>query len=97
MPRGVGRAPFNARQEENLRIWGYPYVFEAFRFHVTLAGPCNADTRARLRPALEEAAAPMLDESFVLDAISVVEQPDRSAPFRVAARYPLSAGTGARF
>jgi hypothetical protein len=32
-------ANLTARQAENLDRWGYPYVFEDFRFHMTLTGP----------------------------------------------------------
>lgn len=82
-------AGLSAQEEENLRLWGYPYVFDAFRFHVTLAGPCDDETRARLQPALEAELAPQVQAPFVLDALSIAEQPDRASPFRVTGRYPL--------
>ena len=84
--RGGG---LTAQQDDYLRLWGYAYVFDAFRFHVTLAGPCDAATRGRLMPALEAGLAPALDGPFRLDALSLAMQPDRGSPFQVAARYPL--------
>ena len=32
-----------ADQEINLKTWGYPYVFNDFRFHMTLTGPLKRD------------------------------------------------------
>lgn len=84
-------AGLSAQEEEKLRLWGYPYVFEAFRFHVTMAGPCDGEIRARLQPVLEAELAPLLQVPFVLDALSIAEQPDRESPFGVTGRYPLGA------
>jgi len=33
------------REAGNLERWGYPYVFEDFRFHMTLTGPIDAADR----------------------------------------------------
>lgn len=33
------QAPLTERQQAALERWGYPYVFEDFHFHMTLAGP----------------------------------------------------------
>src|SRR5215469_16427786 len=35
-------AKLNPRQLEFLERWGYPYVFEEWRFHMTLTGPLEA-------------------------------------------------------
>ncbi|MEM9360247.1 MAG: DUF1045 domain-containing protein [Pseudomonadota bacterium] len=32
------RSPLTEKQVENLDAWGYPYVFDDFRFHMTLSG-----------------------------------------------------------
>jgi putative phosphonate metabolism protein len=37
-------APLTARQRELLLAWGYPYVFEEFRFHMTLSDSLSDDT-----------------------------------------------------
>ncbi len=50
-----------SRQEAHLAEWGYPYVFEDFRFHLTLTGALSpedqAATAAALRPVLASALA----------------------------------------
>lgn len=53
-------AGLDAVEEENLRRWGYPYVLERFRFHMTLTGPLEAGVRAAVREALEPVVAPIL-------------------------------------
>ncbi len=82
-------AGLSPRQTEYLERWGYPYVFDEFRFHMTLAGPLPASERQRWLGALtdlwlREAAEPML-----IDAVSLVRQDDRTARFRVTGRQPL--------
>jgi hypothetical protein len=76
-------------QESYLQLWGYPYVFDEFRFHVTLAGPCDADTRRVIAEALQPWLARLDPDAFVLDALSVCGQATPEAGFEVAARYPL--------
>jgi hypothetical protein len=84
--RGEGLSP---RQEEHLRRWGYPYVFDSFRFHITLAGPCDGQTRTLLARALQPQLAPLLTSDWTLEAVSLCTQPDRGSPFEVAERFPL--------
>jgi putative phosphonate metabolism protein len=82
-------AGLSPRQSELLERWGYPYVFEEFRFHMTLTGRLPADERARWLPALAAAFAPLADEPVEVDAVSLLRQDDRAARFRVVARHPL--------
>ncbi|WP_244936480.1 DUF1045 domain-containing protein [Methylobacterium currus] len=69
-----------------LARWGYPYVFEAFRFHMTLTDALPEEARAPWRERL--AAAYGTGESLTLDALSVLRQ-DGSGPFRVLQRIPF--------
>ncbi|WP_372893496.1 DUF1045 domain-containing protein, partial [Rhodosalinus sp.] len=48
------------RQDALLRRWGYPYVMEEFRFHVTLTGPLDDAERDRAQAALAAHFAPVL-------------------------------------
>ena len=81
-------APLTGRQVRHLDLWGYPFVFEDFRFHMTLTGPLPDRLREPVRAYLErrwEAVAGAL----AIDAISVFAQPDPGSRFRVLARCPL--------
>src|SRR5262249_32066790 len=42
-----------ARQAKNLDRWGYPFVFEEFRFHMTLTGPIVRERRDPVRALLQ--------------------------------------------
>ena len=77
------------RQVELLDRWGYPYVFSEFRFHMTLTGRLPAHEQARWQAALAVAFAPLAPSPVDVDAVSLVRQEDRDAPFRVIAREPL--------
>lgn len=84
--RGTG---LNPRQAALLDRWGYPYVMEEFRFHLTLTGPLERAEAAALRAALLPRIAPCLPRPFLLDALSLVAEGE-DGYFRVLHRYPLS-------
>ena len=84
-------ARLSPRQIELLERWGYPYVFAEFRFHMTLTGRLPPHQQARWQAALAAAFAPLAPTPVDIDAVSLVRQDDRGAPFRVIARRPLVA------
>ncbi|SDD17778.1 putative phosphonate metabolism protein [Paracoccus isoporae] len=61
----------SAMQRRYLDKWGYPYVLDEFRFHMTLTGPLDASDAQTVRAALVPRLA-LLPEPFVIDAISLV-------------------------
>ena len=88
------RSPLTPAQDEHLERWGYPYVFDEFRFHMTLtARLTDKAEHDRVRAVLAERTAPVCVDSLRIDAIAVYEQDDREAPFRITGRYPLQGGT----
>ncbi len=46
------------RQAALLETWGYPYVFDEFRFHLSLTGPLNEAEQSALLPALRPGRSP---------------------------------------
>ncbi len=83
------QSALTAKQIELLDRWGYPYVFEEFRFHMTLTGRLSDDIRAAGLAALRDLYAP-LAAPLQCDAIAVCEQVDRNARFRVRRRFALA-------
>jgi putative phosphonate metabolism protein len=80
----------SARQVEYLDRWGYPYVFEEFRYHMTLTGQAAPERVGAVVAALANAhAAAVPDPSFVLADLVVFEQPRRDQRFRIRSRHPL--------
>jgi Protein of unknown function (DUF1045) len=82
----------SARQIENIDRWGYPFVFDEFRFHMTLTGPVAADRRgaiiARLQAHFDEING---HRAIVIARLALVRQDDPSAPFRVVCEAELNA------
>jgi putative phosphonate metabolism protein len=76
-------------ERDHLERWGYPYVFDRFRFHMTLTGPLEEPERGRVRDILEAALKPLLAEPVPVAQLALFVQTHGVAPFRVAARFPL--------
>ena len=73
-----------ARQRENLEAWGYPYVFEDFRFHMTLTGRVPKETRRSVLDALQDAFAHAYGgKSVPVDRVALLIQDREGQPFRV--------------
>lgn len=79
------------RQVALLGDWGYPYVLDEYRFHMTLTGPLAVDQRAELMVVLRDWFGEPLRGPLPIDALTLVHQPDPAAPFQVQARFPLAA------
>lgn len=79
------------REREHLERWGYPYVFDCFRFHMTLTGPLEQPERDAVRHILEHAFAPFLAVPMRVDQLALFTQTHHVAPFRVVARFPFRA------
>lgn len=75
-------------QEANLARWGYPYVMEEFRFHMTLAGPLDAPARQAVVAALTPLFAPYLGQPVAVTDI-VLAETDAAGRFHTRARVPL--------
>lgn len=81
-------AGLDPAEEANLRRWGYPYVMDRFRFHVTLTGPLDPGEEAVVRAALDKNLPP-LPRPFRLDALAHVGEGE-DGRFRLLHRYALT-------
>lgn len=78
------RANLSPGQDALLQIWGYPYVLEEFRFHVSLTGPLaglSGDAAARLERGAAEYFGAL--PPCRIDCLSLFIEPERDAPFRL--------------
>ena len=57
------------RQRELLDLYGYPYVMEEFRFHLTLSGHLSPQDHAALLPLAAQHFAPVLPQPFRVSAL----------------------------
>jgi len=79
------------RQEQHLARWGYPYVLDAFRFHMTLTGPVADPHRDAVKETLGAYFAPCLPAPFRIAEIALVSE-DRDGFFHLMRRFPLTGG-----
>jgi putative phosphonate metabolism protein len=79
-----------SRQQENLRLWGYPYVFDDFRFHMTLTGPVAREHRGRMEAALGDRFSAFVGKPLALDALSLFVEPDPPGGFVVDTRVAMT-------
>lgn len=85
------KAPLTPEQDARLVEWGYPYVFEDFRFHMTLTSAIGDEAmRARVLAALTDHFAAETGP-HLFDGLAVFKQDDREAPFRILQRSDFSA------
>lgn len=77
----------SARQRNLLALWGYPYVMEEFRFHLTLTD--RLDEPAPIQSALEDFFAPVLPRPFVIEDLCLFGE-DAAGRFHLLHRYALT-------
>ncbi len=82
-------SPLGERQLRYLDQWGYPYVFEEFRFHMTLSGRLGAQDRARVAPVLA-ARYEAIRAPVSIDSVTIFVQSERGARFRILSRFPFA-------
>ncbi|GLS34946.1 hypothetical protein GCM10010869_05340 [Mesorhizobium tianshanense] len=85
------RTSLDEVEAANMAQWGYPYVLERFRFHMTLTGPVRPEFQEAVWKRLTDTFAPLLDEDFRLDALSLFSQESPKADFVVRSRFLLQA------
>lgn len=97
------RAPLSAAQLERRRAggltpeqdalllrWGYPYVMEAFRFHITLTGKRPKAELAGVKAALEARLGSLVPRPFRIEALSLMGE-DAQGRFHLMHRHSLTA------
>ena len=84
--RAAGLTP---AQDAHLLRWGYPYVFEEFRFHMTLSGRLHpamaAQVETLLTPVLEE----VVPDPFEIAEVTLAGE-DEDGYFQALHRYTLA-------
>lgn len=79
------------RQIELLDAYGYPYVFEEFRFHMTLTDRLGEADAAEITTAATTWFAPVLEEPVILDRLSLFHEHEAGKPFRRVGDFKLGA------
>ncbi|MEI9403253.1 DUF1045 domain-containing protein [Mesorhizobium argentiipisi] len=85
------RSPDALKPDEfrNLCQWGYPYVFDTFRFHMTLSGRVGPEESPRLRAAIDGLFADVLRQPVPVDSLTLFVESEPGAPFMVLSHHAL--------
>lgn len=79
-------AGLTARQETMLLRYGYAYVLDEFRFHLTLTDRVSEQESQPLRRLLARYFAPALRQPSAVDSVCLFVQERLGSPFKLAAR-----------
>jgi putative phosphonate metabolism protein len=82
-------ARLTPRQRSLLTRWGYPYVMEEFRFHLTLTNRLPPDRTADVTAAAQAHMAPHLPRPFIVEDLCLFGE-DQGGTFHLLHRYALS-------
>jgi Protein of unknown function (DUF1045) len=82
-------ASLTPRQRELLEAWGYPYVLDEFRFHLTVTDRIPAGRQAAVERALNGWFAASLGATVPVDALALFTEAEPGAPFTLRAVHPL--------
>jgi putative phosphonate metabolism protein len=80
----------------NLMRWGYPYVMDEFRFHMTLSGQVPPEQAPAMRKVLETRFGNFTDEPLSIDGLAIFAEPERGAAFTALRHVPLASSSEIR-
>jgi putative phosphonate metabolism protein len=76
-------------QRQHLDLWGYPYVMEDFRFHMTLTGRLPAERREPILQMLRNSFSAIDPKTLAIDGLAVFRQHNVNCRFRIVADWQL--------
>ena len=79
----------STRQNDLLTQWGYPYVMDEFKFHLSLTGKIDSKCASVLQPFLSEYFKETEIANLRLDRIAILSQSDSKSPFILEEFFPL--------
>jgi putative phosphonate metabolism protein len=77
------------RQCGHLDRWGYPYVMEDFRFHMTLTGRLDAERREPVLRMLRNSFSAIGIKTLAIDGIALFREDDADSRFRIVSHWKL--------
>jgi putative phosphonate metabolism protein len=78
------------RQRDYLDRWGYPYVMEEFRFHMTLTGRLDAERRGPILEMLRARFASLHLGALAIDRLALFKQDEAKGRFRIIGEWALT-------
>lgn len=82
------------KQDSYLTGWGYPYIFDELRFHMTLSNKLeNEDEANALAAAARSHFSEVTGKERLCASFALYQEPERGAPFDVHTVFQLSGTT----
>jgi len=94
LQRRLAQHPLDAQQRDHLLRWGYPHVFDRWRFHMTLSDSLPRDAtvlRERVAGDSHTHFAAALAAPLHCESLCVFTEPAEGAPFVLTHRFALAA------
>lgn len=77
------------KQIMHMDRWGYPYVFEDFRFHMTLTGSLPAGRHTAVLDILQKRFTALGLQRVSIDRLALLRQSDATSNFSIVSDWPL--------
>jgi len=84
-------AGMTPRQRELFERWGYPYVLDEFRFHLTLTDRIPVERESEVETVLSAWFADSIGRSTPIDCLALFTEERPGAPFELRSVHPLRA------
>jgi putative phosphonate metabolism protein len=83
------RDSLSAREREHVLLWGYPYVFDTWKFHISITGSLPQQSLPPLEQSLRRHFAPVCGQPLPVGSVCIFREPSPGAPFCIVDRVPL--------
>jgi putative phosphonate metabolism protein len=84
------RYKLTVHQTQMLEHWGYPYVMEEFRFHISITDRIDDEKeRAAMLSTVQALAGDVVNKPIVVRDLAVFHQPERDMPMMLLERIPF--------
>lgn len=78
-------------QIKNLHLWGYPYVFDTFRFHMTLTGRVSSLEAPRVEAGIIAHFGDLVPQQRVIGSLALLVEQGNDGPFIVRSFHSFAA------
>jgi putative phosphonate metabolism protein len=87
-------AKLTPSERHHLDRWGYPYVMEDFRFHMTLTGRLEPERRETVLAILQKRFDALQLTALAIDRFSLSRQSDATSRFQIVRDFVLERACG---
>jgi hypothetical protein len=83
------RGSLSLREREHVLQWGYPYVLDTWKFHMSLTSSMHAESLSLFEPYLRSYFAPICEHPLLVDSVCIFHEPHPGGAFHLLDRASL--------